>query len=447
MAERWYARLSKALNHELSSRQPVIFYADHPDFRSTSVIPGHIGETTRGVTEGLRRRLVMPLAGPLAETDHVLGHEMVHAFQFDITSRAGPMGGLSGALRLPLWFVEGMAEYLSLGPVDAHTAMWMRDAVAHEKLPTIRELDHPRYFPYRYGQAFWVFVGAQYGDEAIGSLLRAGARSGDVSASIRSVLDISAEELSEKWQKALRRHYEPVLKKTNPASQEGQLFLSEKKSGSGKINVSPMIRPDGKKMVLFSEKELFAIEMFLADAESGEIQRKITKAAVDPHFGSLQFVNSAGTLAYPFNRVQRIEFAVGFRNIDFCRQSKYACVFSYLWRVAPGPVPGDRHTRLASHGDRKCGGSVRHVHFRWDEPDCRPAISPGAWHGGGKPELLHFSRRLPTLFQARPTGHHRGALPSLRSLRRRRRRYTPAGHLLRVSVPDSGLWCRLLPCQ
>src|SRR5690348_8944088 len=61
MAERWYARLSKVLNHELSSRQPVILYADHPDFRSTSVVPAHIGETTGGVTEGLRRRLVMPL--------------------------------------------------------------------------------------------------------------------------------------------------------------------------------------------------------------------------------------------------------------------------------------------------------------------------------------------------------------------------------------------------
>jgi len=48
MAERWYTRLSKVLNHELSSRQPIILYADHPDFRATSVIPGHIGETTRG---------------------------------------------------------------------------------------------------------------------------------------------------------------------------------------------------------------------------------------------------------------------------------------------------------------------------------------------------------------------------------------------------------------
>ena len=303
MAERWYARLSKILNHELSSKQPVILYADHPDFRSTTVIPGHIGETTGGVTEGLRRRLVMPLAGSLAETDHVLGHELVHAFQFDITSRSGPMGALSGALRLPLWFVEGMAEYLSLGPVDAHTAMWMRDATAREKLPTIRELDHPRYFPYRYGQAFWAFVAARHGEQAIGGLLRAGARTGDVNAAIRSVLDTTTNELSQEWQMALLHHYEPILRKTSPADQEGQLLISEKKSGGGKINVSPSISPDGKQMVLFSEKELFAVEMFLADAETGEIRRKITRAAVDPHFDSLQFVNAAGAWSADGERI------------------------------------------------------------------------------------------------------------------------------------------------
>jgi WD40 repeat protein len=302
MAERWYARLSKVLNHELSSRQPIILYADHPDFRGTSVIPGHIGETTGGVTEGLRRRLVMPLAGPLAETDHVLGHELVHAFQFDITSRAGPQSGLSGALRLPLWFVEGMAEYLSLGPVDAHTAMWMRDGVAKEKLPTVRELDHPRYFPYRYGQAFWAFVAARYGDEVIGGLLRSSARSGDIQAAIRSVLDVSAEQLSDDWQKALLQHYEPVLHATRPADQGARLLVSKEGSG-GEINVSPVISPDGKQMVLYSEKELFSIEMFLADAESGKVQRKITKTAVDPHFDSLQFVNSAGAWSLDGKRV------------------------------------------------------------------------------------------------------------------------------------------------
>ena len=54
-----------------------------------------------------------------------------------------------------------MAEYLSLGPVDAQTAMWMRDAALREKLPHIKDLDDPKYFPYRWGHAFWAYIGAQ----------------------------------------------------------------------------------------------------------------------------------------------------------------------------------------------------------------------------------------------------------------------------------------------
>lgn len=67
------------------------------------------------------------MAGPLADTDHVLGHELVHAFQYDIAMPRGPETGLenSGLERLPLWFIEGMAEYLSLGPADPNTAMWI----------------------------------------------------------------------------------------------------------------------------------------------------------------------------------------------------------------------------------------------------------------------------------------------------------------------------------
>src|SRR5687767_14972168 len=38
MAERWYARLSKLLNHELRGRQPVILYASAPHFWQTTAI-------------------------------------------------------------------------------------------------------------------------------------------------------------------------------------------------------------------------------------------------------------------------------------------------------------------------------------------------------------------------------------------------------------------------
>ena len=70
-------------------------------------------------------------------------------------------------------------------------------------------------------------------------------------------------------------------------------LISEPRRG-GRINLSPVVSPDGKYVVFFSEKDLFSIELFLADVENGSIIGKITDTAVDPHFDSFQFVNSAG---------------------------------------------------------------------------------------------------------------------------------------------------------
>src|SRR5687767_11163150 len=149
MAERWYVRLSQLLRHELSSRQPLILYAAHPHFQQTNALSGEIGEGTGGVTEMFKRRVILPFAGGLAETDHVLGHELVHAFQFDLARDDRNGGPGPAVLQLPLWFIGGMAEYLSLGPVDANTAMWVRDAASREKMPTVGNLDDPEFFPYR----------------------------------------------------------------------------------------------------------------------------------------------------------------------------------------------------------------------------------------------------------------------------------------------------------
>lgn len=308
MAERWYTRFSTLLNHELRGRQPLVMYADHPAFRATTVIPGFIGESTGGVTEGLRRRIVMPFAGPLAETDHVLGHELVHAFQFDITSGMG-QGGLPAALSLPLWFVEGMAEYLSLGPVDSNTAMWLRDAARRDELPTVRQLNNPRYFPYRYGHAFWAYVGGRYGDEVIGRLFRQAARHGPEDA-IQQVLEVSPQEFSEQWHAALRQQFDPVLRATVPIGDEAHRLIA-RSTGGGELNVSPAVSPDGRHILFFSERALFSIDIYVADAETGRIRRRITETAVDPHHDSLQFVNSAGAWSADSRRFAYVTVSQG----------------------------------------------------------------------------------------------------------------------------------------
>jgi Tol biopolymer transport system component len=293
MAERWYTRLSQLLNHELSSRQPLILYASGAHFRQTNTVEGDIGEGTGGVTEAFKRRIVLPFAGPIEASDHVLGHELVHAFQYDVTS-TNVSSGSAGALALPLWFIEGMAEYLSVGPVDPHTAMWMREAARREKLPTIDELDNPKYFPYRYGQAFWAFVAGKYGDGAVGNLLRAASgRDATYSSAIESVLQIDTKELSKEWHAAEFEAFRPIAEATKMPAQFAKGLIVKGKTG-GDLNIGPELSPDGSKLIFFSERDLFSIDMFLADASTGKIIKKITNTATNRHFESLSFLTSAG---------------------------------------------------------------------------------------------------------------------------------------------------------
>ena len=74
---------------------------------------------------------------------------------------------------MPLWFIEGMAEYLSIGPRSPQTAMWLRDAAIEDKLPRLQDLDNPRFFPYRFGHAFWAYVAGRWGDALIGKIMQA----------------------------------------------------------------------------------------------------------------------------------------------------------------------------------------------------------------------------------------------------------------------------------
>jgi hypothetical protein len=292
MAERWNVRLERMLRHRLRGRQPLVLYASHVDFEQTNVIGGEIGEGTGGVTESARRRIVLPLGGPLSDTDHVIGHELVHAFQFDMLASANGDGNRNGAHMLPLWFIEGMAEYLSIGPLDPNTAMWLRDAARREKLPAIKDLMNPKYFPYRWGHAFWAYVGGRWGDEGIGTLLIAAASEG-VDPAIERVLGVTTKQLSSDWPASILKTYLPVLTAASRDRVPARVVIEGKELGSD-LNVAPSLSPDGRWLAFLSARGFFSVDLYIADAATGEITRRLTSTATDPHFSSIQFIQSAG---------------------------------------------------------------------------------------------------------------------------------------------------------
>ena len=299
MVERWYARLSRVLEHEFEERQPLILYASHPHFQQTVALGGQIGEGTGGVTEAFKQRIIMPMSNSYEETDHVLGHELVHAFQYDISGLGRAGGAIEEAARrfnVPGWFVEGMAEYLSVGPVDPHTAMWLRDAALTGRIPTVEQLTYdPRFFPYRWGQAFWAYVGGRWGDASIGQILKQVGQGVPYTDAFQRILNASLEEIVEDWGTSIRRTYLPLLSERREAREEARPLITLRGEG-GRVNIAPVLSPDGRFVAFLSELEFLDVEMYVANAETGEIIRRLQRGtAFDPHYGSLRYINSAGT--------------------------------------------------------------------------------------------------------------------------------------------------------
>ncbi|MDB4947539.1 MAG: peptidase [Gemmatimonadetes bacterium] len=299
MAERWYARLSRVLDYELEHKQPLILYASHPHAEQTTVIQGGLGEGTEGVTEVFKQRIVIPHQSSYQETDHVVGHELVHAFQYDVSGLGRAGGGLEAAsarFQVPLWFVEGMAEYLSIGPVDPNTSMWLRDAALTGDVPTVEQMTRDsRYFPYRWGQAFWSYVGGRWGDAAIGQILKQAGQGVPYPEAFQRILNTSLDEISLDWQTSIRRTYLPLLTTEKEAREVATPLITQKRKG-GRYNVSPSLSPDGTRLAFLSSLSNFDVQLYLANAQTGEVIRTLVKGtAFDPHYSSLNFISSSGT--------------------------------------------------------------------------------------------------------------------------------------------------------
>jgi WD40 repeat protein len=297
MAERAYARLSRILHHQFQSRKPIILYASQSDFQQTNVVDAS-GEGLGGVTEFYKHRAVLPFTGSYAEFEHVLQHEMVHQFQYDVYSRGRPGAGVQTlvAVNPPLWFMEGMAEYLSLGPINPETAMWLRDAALEGHLPSIEDMTtDPYIFPYRYGHALWAYIGEKWGDEVIGEILQSSATSG-LDAAFKRALGRSLEDLSNDWRDAIQTTFLPQLGDHSRARRIAQPTLTQRHS-RGRIFLAPALTPDGKDIAYFGDQGGFFIDLWLADAETGRVKRRLVKSTQNNNYESLRFINSAGSFS------------------------------------------------------------------------------------------------------------------------------------------------------
>jgi len=303
--EQWYKMHQVIFKDTFQQRNPLLMYSNHADFQQTRAIQGQIGVGTGGVTEALKNRVIQPFMESNAQTDHVLGHELVHAFQYHIIQEKLTLNAISN---IPLWMVEGLAEYMSIGPVDAHTAIWLRNGVASNKLPTLKDLTNKpnEFFPYRWGQAFWAFATGVYSDMIIRPLFLETGRVGYEQA-IKNVLKIDAKTFSEKWQTAIRNAYSTYQSNTQAAPGTQLVY----KKNAGELNIVPSLSPDGRRVAFWTEKNVFSIDLFVADAETGANVKRVTSNTFGSHIDEYSSFESAVTWSPDSRQLAFVAFAKG----------------------------------------------------------------------------------------------------------------------------------------
>lgn len=293
MAERSYQKLSKVLGYKMQRSIPLILYASHSDFQQTNISASLISEGTGGVTEFIKRRVFLPFTGSYSELEHVLTHEMVHAFQVEILfGSSGSVLANTLGFSPPLWFMEGMSEYLSIGEVDVHTSMWLRDASLQGYLipvPILSRVGDIRV--YRFGQSIFQFLGGKYGDEKIGEIIRAAPRVGGIDPAFKSVLGISLEKFSEEWLEEVRRTYLPQIADYSKPQKFARRITENGKDLSS-MNLVPAVSPSGEKVCFISDRSMYS-DIYLASTANGKIEAKLVEGERTGEFESLRFFSTS----------------------------------------------------------------------------------------------------------------------------------------------------------
>jgi Tol biopolymer transport system component len=272
-AETALASINSEFNYKLGNRISLLVYASHNDFQETNTTDEYLSKGIGGFTEPFKNRVVVPFEGDYAKFDHVIHHELVHAVMQDMLYGGSIQNIISRNinLQIPLWFQEGMAEYLSAG-WDLNEDQFIRNAILSNTLPDIERLAN--YYAYRGGQAVLKYIAFKYGQEKIGQIVNKIQSTGNFEQGFKAAIGINFEELNERWLKDLKKEYWPDIANYTDPDEFAKRLTNNKKDGYGFYNVSPAISPRGDKIAFLSDKDIY-LDLYLMNTVDGKITKRI----------------------------------------------------------------------------------------------------------------------------------------------------------------------------
>ncbi len=211
-AENAFDELTERLNYTVTGRIPLIFYNTQLHFQQTNTTPGFIPEGVGGFFEFIKGRVVIPSNGSLHDFKHVIRHELVHVFTTGKIFHILKDHRISQDYGPPLWFTEGIAEYMSTEP-DDQAEMVMRDAVINGYFVNLENMNqiYGTFLMYKEGQNFLEFIEKRYGREKIPLMIDNLWMYSSFTKVIEYTLGKPIEEIDDEWTFYLKQKYYPLL--------------------------------------------------------------------------------------------------------------------------------------------------------------------------------------------------------------------------------------------
>ena len=247
IAEQTYEEYKVRFNILISHRIPLIFYNTSNQFEQTNTTPGLIPEGVGGFFEYMKGRVVIPNTGSIHDFKHVIRHELTHVFMTAKLYRVFKDHRLPDDYYPPLWYTEGLAEYISTDE-DSQARMVMRDAVIDGyffNLENIYQISGT-FLMYKEGQNFLEFVAHKFGKEKVLQILENFWMYSSFNKVMEYTLGESIKDIDKDWVFYLKRKYYPLIKEKAPPDN-----AAEKITNFG-FNFSPVpFEVNGTKYIYF----------------------------------------------------------------------------------------------------------------------------------------------------------------------------------------------------
>jgi len=300
LAEEAFRDFELKFNCTIDRQIPLVIYSTPIHFQETNILPYFIPEGVGGFFEFMKGRVVLPYTGSRQEFRHVIRHELVHVFTYQKIGQGAREMGVWDVPSYPLWFVEGLAEWWSIG-WDSEAELIIRDAVLRDYLYPLDsyELARSGFLLYKEGQSFLRFFEHNYTADRLRKLMETSWQFNSLNEALQYITGKDLETLMDEWRLSLKREFSTSL------PSEAIIYPDRHQLTSEGANTEPAVfqAEETESQLIYLSNRNGYTDIYAKGLQSGQTQVLI-KGERCARLESLHFmqsdisVNSAAVLAY-----------------------------------------------------------------------------------------------------------------------------------------------------